>query len=95
MTWENLLSISEKVWHLTRLISAREIQGFGRQSDYPPARFYEEPTPSGPNKGYCITLEELDELLDAYYDARGWDKNGIPTDKTLERVGLNPFLARS
>ena len=88
ITWEDILKISEKVWTLTRMISAREIEGFGRNMDYPPARFYEEPTPSGPNQGYCISMEELDELLDAYYTARGWDKNGIPMDKTLDRVGL-------
>ena len=89
ITWEDLIKISEKVWTLTRMISAREIKDFGRSSDYPPARFYEEPTPSGPNKGYCISLEEIDDLLDAYYEARGWDSNGIPTKQTIERVGLN------
>ena len=89
ITWDELLKISEKVWNLTRMISAREIKNFGRNSDYPPPRFYEEPTPSGPNKGYCISLEEVDELLDAYYAARGWDTNGIPTKKTLDRVGLH------
>ncbi|MCP4720993.1 MAG: aldehyde ferredoxin oxidoreductase, partial [Desulfobacteraceae bacterium] len=89
MSWDELLKISEKVWTLTRMISAREIKNFGRKSDYPPARFYEEPCPSGPNKGHCISLKSLNKLLDAYYDARGWDQNGIPTDKTLERVGLN------
>ncbi|RLB84469.1 MAG: aldehyde ferredoxin oxidoreductase, partial [Deltaproteobacteria bacterium] len=88
ITWDMLLAISERVWTLTRMISAREIKDFGRKSDYPPARFYEEPTPSGPNKGHCIRLESLNELLDAYYTARGWDINGIPTQKTIERVGL-------
>ncbi len=92
ITWEDLLKISEKVWNLTRMISAREIKKFGRKLDYPPARFYEEPTPSGPNKGYCISLEDLNELLDAYYKARGWDKNGIPTKKTLDRVGLGNMI---
>ena len=87
-TWDKLLKVSEKVWNLTRMISAREIKNFGRRLDYPPARFYEEPTPSGPNEGYCLSLADLDELLDAYYAARGWDSNGIPTKKTLERVGL-------
>jgi len=92
ITWDELLKVSEKVWNLTRMISAREIQSFGRKLDYPPARFYEEPTPSGPNKGYCISLEEVDELLDAYYTARGWDTNGIPTKKTLDRVGLHNLI---
>jgi aldehyde:ferredoxin oxidoreductase len=92
ITWDELLKISEKVWNLTRMISAREIKDFGRKSDYPPARFYEEPTPSGPNKGYCFSMDELDELLDAYYEARGWDKNGIPTNKTLDSVGLKQLI---
>ncbi|MDM8553685.1 aldehyde ferredoxin oxidoreductase family protein [Desulfococcaceae bacterium HSG7] len=88
MTWDDLIKVSEKVWNLTRMIWVREIKDFGRHFDYPPVRFYEEPTPSGPNKGYCISKKELDELLDAYYSARGWDKNGIPTEKTLNSVGL-------
>ncbi len=92
ITWEDLLNISEKVWTLTRMISAREIKDFGRKMDYPPARFYEEPIPSGPNKGHYITLTELDELLDAYYAARGWDENGLPTEETLFRVGLKNMI---
>ena len=70
------------------MISAREIDNFGRKFDYPPARFYEEPIPSGPNKGYFISLKDIEMLLDEYYKARGWDPNGIPTNETLERVGL-------
>jgi aldehyde:ferredoxin oxidoreductase len=33
-------------------------------------------------------MEDIEFLLDAYYKARGWDENGIPTRETLERVGL-------
>lgn len=91
-TWEDILKVSEKVWTLTRLISAREIPNFGRRLDYPPARFSEEPTPTGPNKGYCIPMKDLDSLLDAYYEKRGWDKNGIPTQKTIDRVGLKDMV---
>lgn len=28
-------------------------------------------------------------LLDEYYSLRGWDKNGIPTQDTLTRLGLS------
>lgn len=87
-SWEDILKISEKIWHLTRAFSAREIEGFGRNFDYPPPRFYEEPIPSGPNKGYYITKADLDTLLDEYYKERGWNSNGIPTQETLKRVGL-------
>jgi aldehyde:ferredoxin oxidoreductase len=34
-------------------------------------------------------MEAIEEMLDAYYGARGWDKNGIPTPETLERHNLN------
>lgn len=87
-SWDELLKISERIWHLTRVFSVREIQGFDRQFDYPPPRFYEEPVTSGPNKGHFLSREELDQLLDAYYEARGWDATGIPTRETLVRVGL-------
>jgi aldehyde:ferredoxin oxidoreductase len=88
LTWTQMLSISEKVWQLTRAISAREIEGFGRSWDYPPDRFMTEPVPDGPNKGYCISRQEVDILLDEYYALRGWDENGIPKVDTLEKFGL-------
>jgi aldehyde:ferredoxin oxidoreductase len=87
-SWQELLTVSERIWNLTRSFSAREIKKFGRHLDYPPARFYKEPIPSGPNEGYFLTMADLDVLLDEYYRARGWDDNGIPTRETLERLGL-------
>ncbi|MCP4692420.1 MAG: aldehyde ferredoxin oxidoreductase family protein [Desulfobacterales bacterium] len=88
-SWEELLKISERIWHLTRMFSVREIPGFDRRFDYPPPRFYEEPIQSGPNEGHFLDKEEIDALLDYYYRARGWDKNGVPTKETLENVGLD------
>ncbi len=93
MTWEEMLSVSEKVWHLTRSISAREIAGFGRSWDYPPERFMNEPVPDGPNQGHCISRQEVDILLNEYYDMRGWDPNGIPKAETLRQFGLDDVAA--
>ena len=88
-TWQEMLGVSERIWNLTRSISAREIKGFGRSWDFPPERFSTEPIPSGPNEGYFIPKQKLEQLLDWYYAARGWDANGIPTRETLERLGLD------
>ncbi|MBW1636055.1 MAG: aldehyde ferredoxin oxidoreductase, partial [Deltaproteobacteria bacterium] len=88
-SWDEMLAVSERVWHLTRIISIREIEGYGRHMDYPPARFMNEPVPDGPNKGHCISKPEIEQLLDDYYTARGWDKNGIPTPEKLKEVGLS------
>jgi len=87
-SWEDFRRVSEKIWHLTRCFSVREIKGFGRHFDYPPARLSDEPIKSGPNKGHRITREELDLMLDEYYKARGWDKNGVPMRKTLEDMDM-------
>ena len=85
---KDLLRLSEKVWHLTRMYNKREIPDFGRKYDYPPPRFYEEKIPNGPNRGHVMDIKVIDEMLDAYYEARGWDENGIPTRETLESHDL-------
>jgi aldehyde:ferredoxin oxidoreductase len=36
---------------------------------------------------------QLQELIQAYYRARGWDTEGIPTLETLKRIGLWDFLS--
>ncbi|MFZ0611161.1 MAG: aldehyde ferredoxin oxidoreductase family protein [Desulfobacterales bacterium] len=86
--WDELLKVSERIWNLTRVISMREIKGFGRQWDYPPERFSTEPVPTGPSQGYYLSRAKLDRLLDWYYEARGWDDNGLPTKDTLVALGL-------
>ncbi len=89
---EDLYKVAERVWHLTRAFSAREIEGFGRSYDYPPARFMEEPIPDGPAKGHCIPKESADALLDDYYAKRGWTPDGIPSSQKLEAMNLG-FVA--
>jgi len=86
--WDELLKLSEKIWNLTRMYNYREISDFGRKYDYPPARIYEEPIPDGPNKGHYISIDIIEEMLDEYYRARGWDSNGIPTEETLKKFRL-------
>lgn len=88
LVWSLLLAVSEKIWNLNRCFNIREIDGYGRVCDYPPPRFYEEPIPSGPNKGHLLVLDEIDSLLTEFYGARGWDTDGVPTDETLRRLGL-------
>lgn len=87
-SWDELLKASERIWNLTRSFSAREIPGFGRAWDYPPARFMEEPVPSGPARGKFLPKESIDFLLDDYYAKRGWTKDGIPSKSKLKELGL-------
>ena len=88
-SWDDLIHVAERVWNLTRSFWVREMDGFGREWDYPPPRWYTDPVPTGPSEGKLITKENVDKLLDMYYEQRGWDQNGIPTREKLDQLGLD------
>jgi aldehyde:ferredoxin oxidoreductase len=86
-TVDNLMTIGERVYNLCRCFNVRE--GMSRKDDYLPQRFMEEPLPDGPSKGQRISKEELENMLDNYYELRGWDtKTGIPKPEKLKELGL-------
>lgn len=86
---EELLGISEKIWNLTRMFWVREIPGFGRAYDFPPARIYEEKLKGGTTDGGILERDKVEALLDDYYKLRGWNQNGIPTPEKLKSLGLD------
>ncbi|MFT4885237.1 MAG: aldehyde:ferredoxin oxidoreductase [Natronomonas sp.] len=85
----DLRRVGERVWTLVRLFNARE--GFDRAGDELPAAFT-DPIPDGPAAGDRIDPEGFDLLLDAYYAARGWNREGLPTRETLERLDLEAVV---
>jgi len=82
---ETLAELGERAWNLTRLFNVRE--GHDRRDDALPEAMT-VPLPDGPSEGAAVDRERFDAMLDAYYDARGWDDDGIPTEATLERLEL-------
>jgi aldehyde:ferredoxin oxidoreductase len=52
-----------------------------------------QPIPDeGPAKGAYVSQAELDLLLDDYYEARGWTREGIPTIKKLKELGMDDLI---
>jgi len=82
-TVESLLEAGDRVYTLERLFLTDA--GFSRVDDTLPRRMLEEPMPEGPATGHVV---ELDEMLPEFYDLRGWDENGVPTDEKLAELGL-------
>ena len=76
--------VGEKVYNLERCFNIRD--GFSRKDDTLPKRMYTEPLKGGMRDGEII--RKPDVIIDEYYEARGWDRNGIPTKATLKRLGL-------
>jgi aldehyde:ferredoxin oxidoreductase len=66
---EDFRKTGYRIYNVQRLFNVRE--GMTRADDNLPKRLLEEPLPEGPAKGHVV--ENLDELLDAYYELRGWD----------------------
>jgi aldehyde:ferredoxin oxidoreductase len=84
---EDFMKIGERIFNIQRLFAVRE--GVGRKDDTWPSRFFEEKLPEGPAKGAVVSKETIDQVLDEYYDARGWDRaTGHPPPATLSRLGL-------
>lgn len=81
---EDFAIMGERLYNLARVYNVRE--GITRADDTLPPRMLEEPLPEGPGKGQTVNL---DPLLDAYYEYRGWNKDtGIPTKEKLKELGL-------
>jgi aldehyde:ferredoxin oxidoreductase len=92
-TWQDLEAVGNRIWNLTRMYWIREIDSFGREWDLPSPRFYTEPPKTGATKGQITKFEDVQRLLDMYYEQRGWDANGLPTSATLESLNLTAMVA--
>ncbi len=83
---ENLMLAGERGWNLKRLINIR--LGLTRANDKLPKALLQpyEDHPAGAD-GY---IPEFNAMLDAYYDARGWDhETGFPSHEKLTSLGIS------
>lgn len=83
---EDLQKVGEKISNLNRMYNIKN--GRTRKGDTLPERFFKEKHLAGIFEGKYLTPEIFDQWLDMYYNERGWDKNGIPTDEKLNQLNL-------
>ena len=82
--------LGHRIIHIQRaaeLLGGPDVRWKPPRDDDNPPRFY-EPLPSGPYKGSAPTRSEIAKRRREYYDAIGWDENGIPRSDVLKRLGL-------
>jgi aldehyde:ferredoxin oxidoreductase len=89
MTSDEIEKAGERISNLARLFNIRE--GMTRKDDSLPERVMTDPIPSGVSKGSVTTQQDLDIMLDGYYDARGWTELGVPKESKLEELGLSSY----
>ena len=74
----------ERGWNIKRAINNR--MGLTRANDKLPKAFL-EPYKEGGAEGF---VPDFAEMLNAYYEARGWDKeSGKPSKEKLIELGLD------
>ncbi len=91
VTADDLLRIGERVENLARLFAIREGKGT-RQNDTLPYKILNVPVvDAGVAKGAVVSGSELQQGLDGYYAACGWNKKGIPTAQKLAELHLTQY----
>jgi aldehyde:ferredoxin oxidoreductase len=93
------LKLTRKEWVFTKALKVIQLQRImlllggpdlkwkPETDDDNPPRFY-QPLPAGPYKGKTTDKKAVEEYKHRYYKAVGWNKNGVPTSKILNNLGL-------
>ena len=82
-TTERLLEVGERIWNLERQFNLAA--GFTGKDDTLPKRLLKDAAKAGPAKGLT---SQLDKMLPEYYELRGWNPAGVPTNETLSRLSV-------
>ena len=79
ITADDVLKTGERIYNLERYYN--NLNGFREGSDYLPERFLKEASTMPGSEGHVC---ELDEMLEEYYAARGWEQGVVPESKLKE-----------
>jgi aldehyde:ferredoxin oxidoreductase len=87
LTEEEFMETGERIFNLERWLNSKE--GFGREDDCLPERFFKDAYTEGPQKNVVLDRSEFSTIMDGYYTNRGWNLNtGVPEKATLERLKI-------
>jgi aldehyde:ferredoxin oxidoreductase len=87
-TEEEFNKAGERIYNLEKMMNYRE--GFDKNDDILPERFYTNKFTVGPKKGAVVNRDEFAEILESYYSDRGWNiDTSRPTNKKLKELGLD------
>ncbi len=76
----------ERIWNIFRLFNVRE--GFDFKDDSLPERIFKDALKSGVTNGKIIPRDQFINMLQEYYQIRGWDSNGVPLPEKLKQLGI-------
>ena len=90
VTPSELKKAGERINNLKKLFNIRE--GWTRDDDTLPPRALAEPLPDGVAAGIGLSKPDLDMMITAYYESRGWNPDGSIPDSKLSNLGLDKLV---
>ena len=84
--YEDIELIGQRAHTIKKAFNIRE--GWKRSDDDLPWRWKHDPMTKGPSAGYVTSDEELEYMIDLYYKAKGWTKEGLIPKKVLIDLGM-------
>jgi aldehyde:ferredoxin oxidoreductase len=75
-----------RIHTMKKLFNLRE--GWQPRDDWLPERLLRETLPTGVAAGIGVSPDELREMIQGYYRARGWDEKGSVPESKLKELGL-------
>jgi aldehyde:ferredoxin oxidoreductase len=86
VTAAELRATAQRVINAKKLYNQRE--GWTKEEDTLPKRFLSEGLPGNGSLEAALPRERLAEMIQAYYDVRGWSKDGQVPKSIMERLQL-------
>jgi aldehyde:ferredoxin oxidoreductase len=85
LTERELLLAGERIWNFERIYNLSE----GIEEDMPAPRLFREDLDDGKAGGQALSMERFLKARSMYYEARGWNEKGVPTEDKLKELELN------
>jgi len=82
----DLKRVGDRINTLKKLFNMRA--GWQPSDDWLPPRLLNEPLSSGVAQGVRLTPDELRIMIQGYYEARGWDRDGFVSEGKKIELGL-------
>ncbi len=83
---DELREAAQRIVTVKKLFNIRE--GWTADEDTLPKRFLEEGLPAGANRQAALPRERLEQMIQAYYEARGWQVDGQVPRSVVEELEL-------
>jgi aldehyde:ferredoxin oxidoreductase len=90
VTADELRTVARRIITAKKLYNIRE--GWTPAEDTLPKRFLTERLPSGAAAGAGLPRERLQAMIQAYYAARGWDREGRVPAELIEELQLTDLV---